>query len=269
MDRALIERRSEFWPSTVDGSGSSLSGTPNVVPSLQARPVLVPLERLGAQQGYSGASVFIAYYMDEAGTYLPSKPVVIKIGRRSKLEEEFRAAAEWPRHFSGEDGRFASPFLLCGPKSPTSNLAVLLAPFSSEGALNARQTGWQLRVNDLWVLLHERTEQPRNLLKHITNLYDLLYGVHRDGRVVCDRSNSYTPRSTDGIFEDCIAMEKQYLLYSLVQMGGRVLLEPSGRIRSESSTECSPCRPSRAHAAQFTATYTLRMLCWTTNSGRT
>jgi serine/threonine protein kinase len=64
---------------------------------------------------------------------------------------------------------------------------VLIAPFSSEGALDAKQTGWQLKLHDLWQLLHRKHEPTRNIMKHLDGVYQLLHGVHRDGRVRCGR----------------------------------------------------------------------------------
>src|SRR5438270_13693641 len=65
MDEALRERPREVWPASL---GSDRPGKPadqkrftnNITPFR----VLVPLARLGTAQGYSGSSVFVAYFTD-------------------------------------------------------------------------------------------------------------------------------------------------------------------------------------------------------------
>jgi hypothetical protein len=148
--------------------------------------VLVPLERLGAAQGFSGASVLIGYFMDDSRTYLPSKPLVIKLDRFEKLENELANSRSWPRHPFEDNSRFAHPFWLQAMRPKAGSAAVLVAPFASEGALNLEQAGWRLRLNDLWQLLTANTEPSATRInRHLSDLYELMYQVHRDGHVKC------------------------------------------------------------------------------------
>lgn len=186
MGQFLASNRRDFWPSTVHTAAPSDTDTSDA--ELKPCMVIVPLDRLGGQQGFSGASVLISYYMDDGGTFLPSKPVVVKVGDPRNLSAELRAARAWPRHFSGEDGRFAYPVHYYDNGLSDPGCAVLVAPFSSEGALNTDQTGWQLRLLDLWQLLHARKQNTDSILGIITELYKLIHGMHRDGRVRCRRS---------------------------------------------------------------------------------
>lgn len=185
LNTALTARRAEIWPSTAAGDLEDPNAF-QVVPGLQPRLVLVPLERLGAVQGASGASVLIGYFMDDSKTYLPSKPLVIKLGRRNKLENELANSRSWPRHPFENNSRFAHPFWLETVRQNTDSTAVLVAPFASEGALSMQQAGWHLRLNDLWQLLTANTE-PRaaKVNRHLGDLYDLMYQVHRDGHLRC------------------------------------------------------------------------------------
>jgi hypothetical protein len=158
----------------------------SVVAGLQPKLVLVPLERLGAAQGASGASVLIGYFMDDSGTYLPSKPLVIKLDRKQKLAQELANARSWPRHPFEDNSRFAHPFWLQSVNDADASPAILVAPFASEGALNLRQAGWQLRLNDLWLLLSAQSDLSTSKVgRHLRDLYDLMYQVHRDGHVRC------------------------------------------------------------------------------------
>ena len=181
LNAALAARHADVWPSTIATNMQA-----QVVPGLQPRLVLVPLERLGAAQGSSGASVLIGYFMDDSGTYLPSKPLVIKLDQREKLESELANSRSWPRHPFDDNSRFAHPFWLQTLRQKADSAAVLVAPFASEGALNLQQAGWHLRLNDLWQLLTAKTEPSAvRVHRYFSGLYELMYQVHRDGHVKC------------------------------------------------------------------------------------
>ncbi len=185
LNAALAARRADLWPSTVAAAGQG-PNSGSVVAGLQSRLVLVPLERLGAAQGFSGASVLIGYFMDDSRTYLPSKPLVIKLDQREKLEHELANSRSWPRHPFDDNSRFAHPFWLQALRAEADSAAVLIAPFASEGALNLRQAGWHLRLNDLWQMLTAKAEPPTAKIgRHFRDLYELMYQVHRDGHVRC------------------------------------------------------------------------------------
>ena len=182
---ALEANRADLWPSTVAAQGERRQSH-SIVPGLEPRLVLVPLERLGAAQGFSGASVLIGYFMDDSRTYLPSKPLVIKVDQHEKLGRELANSRSWPRHPFDNDSRFAHPFWLQSLRAEPDSAAVLIAPFASEGALSLRQAGWHLKLNDLWQMLTAKSEVPATKInRHFKDLYELMYQVHRDGHVRC------------------------------------------------------------------------------------
>lgn len=90
--------------------------------------IVVPLHRLGAPAGKSGAEVFVVYMRSvrqEPGALKPSNALIVKLQKRAdKLTDEKKAADEWP---SDADERFARPIQLYSVRGYT----VLVAPFRS------------------------------------------------------------------------------------------------------------------------------------------
>lgn len=88
--------------------------------------VVVPLQRLGAPSGMSGAEVFVVYMRSarqEAGSLPPSHALIVKLHKRAhKLAAEKEAADAWP---AGINGKFARPIHLYSVRGYN----VLIAPF--------------------------------------------------------------------------------------------------------------------------------------------
>jgi hypothetical protein len=177
LDRALAAHPERIWPNVAKN------------PLDDPVPVLVPLDRMGAAQGYSGASVFVAYFIDErpggGGRHRPSRPLVVKIGDHRRLEREKKAADLWPPDPEGQDARFARPFFLSDPDA--NKEAVLIAPFSSSTQFAASLR--RLTIVDLYTDLTaaDGGRGVEDQIARVRDLYDLIHGIHARGLDVCDR----------------------------------------------------------------------------------
>lgn len=93
--------------------------------------VVVPLQRLGAPSGMSGAEVFVVYLRSarqEAGSLPPSRALVVKLQKQvQKLAAEKAAADAWP---AGTSKNFARPIHLYSVRGYN----VLVAPFRASVA---------------------------------------------------------------------------------------------------------------------------------------
>lgn len=90
--------------------------------------VIVPLDRIGAPAGASGAKVFVAYFgaMQQDNFNLASSPpLIIKLQRGGKLRNELDAASHWPSLDPKTEMRFARPIGLY----TEGGWDVLIAPF--------------------------------------------------------------------------------------------------------------------------------------------
>jgi hypothetical protein len=63
---------------------------------------------------------------------------------------------------------------------------VLIAPFSSVDALDSELTSYELVIDDLWRVLTDKGKgrDPTDVLRGV---YELMHGIHRHGRVECER----------------------------------------------------------------------------------
>lgn len=141
------------WPAAFDCRKAG-----NAVPPCEVRIVVLPLDRIGAPPGASGAGVYIAYYTHTATSgpaLLASPPLVVKIGDTKKLTDEMTGAKDWPTLSSHEAERFARPIHL-DVKDP--DCAVLVAPFRSMFSINEQGTRNTIEVRDLWQLLKNDEE---------------------------------------------------------------------------------------------------------------
>src|SRR5207249_1485971 len=104
--------------------------------------ILVPLERLGAAQGFSGSHVMIGYFCTDDNQILPSRPMVVKTLRlveggrteeknaaQEKLEQEWNSAKQIRLHAAYNVGAFATPLRYDKPNS------VLWSPFKSSAPI--------------------------------------------------------------------------------------------------------------------------------------
>jgi len=192
MDSALDEQLREVWPAIV--RSGKVETRPykkeeqEIATDVDPHRVLVPLSRLGAAQGYSGAKVFVGYFADKKNRYLPSRPLVVKVGTWAELDEELHRARAWPPHAQGENSSFAWPWKLYPIPAAISepHEAVLIANFTSIDSLDMVPTRYDLRIEDLWKQL-TGSDSSADLARTLRSVYELIHGVHRHGKVVCER----------------------------------------------------------------------------------
>jgi len=172
---ALLQERPEVW-------------LPNPVPLDRVEKVVVPLDRVGTEQGFSGSRVFVAYFADRDCEVDPSSPFILKIGRFDKLTEEYGNAAAWPK--VGDDHRFAKPFFIHATRASDHDgtaAAVMAAPFSS-GKMFQYPSNWNFEHRDLWQMLKRTDEGSAALVRYLHSTYNVLRRVHCAGRTHYVRS---------------------------------------------------------------------------------
>lgn len=143
----------DVWPALFDSNSSG-----RLIPLNEIEIVVLPLDRIGAPAGASGARVFIAYYSHTptAGAQLvASPPMVVKIGSATSLREEKAGADGWPHLSQQEAARFARPIYL---DDTDPNWAILVAPFHS--LFETGETGVRniVKLADLWQMLDNKNE---------------------------------------------------------------------------------------------------------------
>ncbi|WP_035538354.1 phosphotransferase family protein [Hyphomonas oceanitis] len=122
---------------------------------------VLPLDRIGAPKGASGARVFVVYMSDTRSNLdderLPiSRPLVIKLGPHDDLSTEMEVKKSWPELDDNFEARFAKPFRLVQCDEGTS---VLIAPFRSNYQSLPNGTETEVKLTDLWGNLHHACEQ--------------------------------------------------------------------------------------------------------------
>ena len=87
LDECLNENIEKVWPAA------------QAATCLEAELNVLPLERIGAPPGASGAEVFVVYYSDTktagAGGIKPSPPLAVKIGAPKSIDREFSSVQAW------------------------------------------------------------------------------------------------------------------------------------------------------------------------------
>ena len=141
-----------IWPGAVS------TQSPYRHPLEEIEIVVLPLDRIGAPAGASGASVYIAYYSHNNSTstqLAPSQPLVVKIGTYHKLNEEKKGADSWATLTDNEKTKFAFPLHL---DFEDEEHAILLAPFQSLSKVAEGGNRNEVQVRDLWHLLDDKSE---------------------------------------------------------------------------------------------------------------
>ena len=167
------DRRRDHWPESVRID----LGDVNLM--------VLPLERVGAPAGESGASVFVAYYYvrDRATRIKPSRPFAVKMHGKKDMERELRDAKELPTLDPGIEERFAKP-IYCYPVEDDDDLAVLVAPF---GSVYRQGEPQEVRLKDLWKALNdvdkstgsERDDTWRNIGRYVRRALELVGDLHQ------------------------------------------------------------------------------------------
>lgn len=141
------------WPAAHDRKKAG-----NAIPLAEVQVVVLPLDRIGAPAGASGAFVYIAYYSHAPTSnpkQLASPPLVVKIGKAEKLRSEKEGADGWPTLNKQDEERFARPIFL---DQMDADWAVLVAPFHSAFKISDQGTRNTVEVRDLWGLLENKRE---------------------------------------------------------------------------------------------------------------
>ncbi len=153
--------------------------------------VLVPLDRLGAPSGMSGSRVIVGYYrhcpVSGAARIAISPPLVIKVGPAMQLREEHNRSEAWPTLPPQTALRFARPLWFGADLvSGHPDLAVLVAPFSSNIELSEDGLRHEMKVQDLWRLLIDPAELRGpdwpalgEIERHLRSVLEILDPVHR------------------------------------------------------------------------------------------
>ncbi|NVJ09746.1 hypothetical protein HUW63_31555 [Myxococcus sp. AM001] len=175
----------EVWPSALVPTGAS-----DRIPLEEVEIVILPLDRIGAPPGASGASVYVAYFVhyvvDEERRRMASPPLVVKIGAVDKLRREKEGAGKWPRLHDQARSKFAFPLQLddTDPKR-----AVLIAPFQSLSETHADGSRNKVEVRDLWRLLENKDDPNptsktdwKKIERLVAETLDSVVHSHRDGR---------------------------------------------------------------------------------------
>ncbi|WP_370234663.1 MULTISPECIES: hypothetical protein [Henriciella] len=122
---------------------------------------VLPLDRIGAPKGASGARIYVVYLIDNRadikGDRLSnSSPLVVKLGAHAKLEIEMTVGEIWPRLDPSQEAHFAKPIDLVKYDDDTS---VLLAPFRSNYSPGREPELSTVVLEDLWKRLHDECER--------------------------------------------------------------------------------------------------------------
>ncbi|HZG07953.1 MAG TPA: hypothetical protein VEZ70_03125 [Allosphingosinicella sp.] len=173
----------QVWPGAYDGrlrKGMSLdlSGVELVV---------VHLDRIGAPAGASGAQVFAAYFQHRPQSpatceFLPSPPLIIKLGTAEEIEAEHDFIGKWPSLPDDVSPRFALPIAYSGPPERS----VLWSPFRSEYRPDPSGHGQRIGLIDLWKPLNSPMTDGAadgfadgRIARLVRGTLDLMSVVHR------------------------------------------------------------------------------------------
>lgn len=223
--------RELIWP--------SLSAVKKVSPELK----LIPLNRVGAEQGFGGSYVMIVYFIDQANKIYPSKPLVVKISKPSekdkgKLKDEWNSGVEVRSYITYHNDSFAIP--LHFDELPNQKHAVLWSPFSSSeyiwGKLDAHIRNnskiLTLQVSDLWRVLRKNYVHVPEVSN--CNPNEVLEKVYRITRPLHDRVGLIESRRKNIVTE-----YKRYLRHFTKKKdwGARICGMWKGKMVKEQSQE--------------------------------
>lgn len=183
----------QVWPSAFESPSA-----PCRIPLDAVEIVVLPLDRIGAPPGASGASVYVAYFAhkaDESTRRTASQPLVVKIGARDKLRAEKDGAGNWPLLPGQARSKFAFPLQL---DETNPERAVLVSPFQSMSEVQQDGSRNKVEVRDLWRLLENKDEpNPTHTTdwikigRLIAEALDSVAPSHRAGRA-CPKAEGTT-----------------------------------------------------------------------------
>ena len=180
------ERRDEVWPNS------------RYVPVDDVDLVVLPLERVGAPAGQSGARVFVAYFRAHTrGTGAPedrcSLPLAVKIDKKQKMRDERLRVEQFPPLAATTETRLAKPIDCLDLTPIDDDRAILIAPFRS-----IYEPPEEVKVNDLWTVL-QTADRPRDsalddawpqVSRYLESALDIVDGIHL-GEGAGRRTQSY------------------------------------------------------------------------------
>ena len=166
------------WPAMAMEGANEHYGEPSHL-------TLLPLERVGAPEGKSGAKVLVAYFNDTSLLWC-SKPLILKYetndGIKEKLKQEeinFNKIKPYVREF---ESSFAAPIHL----SKIGNFRCLWSPFlSTVFSVDNRSIGIKPQEHDLWKFLTVTAPATTDseifevLSTEIEQLFDAVYNYLR------------------------------------------------------------------------------------------
>lgn len=193
LEKLLNDKASAVWPAAHD---AKVRGEPIELTDVEI--VVLPLDRIGAPPGASGAKVFIAYYAHtpkstKSRTHIVSHPFSVKVGKSDKLKTELDAVIQWPTLQDSQKLRFAFPFHI---EEGAADKSILVAPFRSRFVDEGNGTRNRIKLGDLWSLLMDRGEVafekiPRedDVVNIISDALDAMQCVHRDNLSTINRES--------------------------------------------------------------------------------
>lgn len=187
----------DAWPAAYDFKKNNGC----LIPTNNIDVVVLPLDRIGAPAGASGASVFVGYFSDRDNTtphqLLVSPPLILKIGRLDKLKNEINFTTDWPTLSGDVSSHFAIPLRL---DEVHPDKAVLIAPFRSQFKPDDDGIRIGIKLNDLWSLLHNPEElrpdprvSPPNweaIKRYVGHTLDTVAYIHRNNKARYNRTTS-------------------------------------------------------------------------------
>lgn len=182
------------WPAAYDAKRKN----GNLIALEEVDLVVLPLDRIGAPAGASGASVYVIYFSHRESSsesrLLPSPPLVVKVGGPGKLEPEIEFLEHWPTLPTDVLSHFAMPIHI---DKGNPNKMVLIAPFRSQAIPDEDGIKLGVTLTDLWTLLNKKEElllgnEPKweEICRHVGHALEMVAHVHRNNIAGYSRANS-------------------------------------------------------------------------------
>lgn len=187
-DANVPDQLHTYWPAAFTALQAK-----QPIPVEEIEVIVVPLDRIGAPLGASGASVFVVYFAhDNADTdWAPSAPLVVKVGDPEHLGKEFGAWKSWPRVAEQNAESFAFPICIVDISDEHS---LLVAAFKSEFTMERSGRRYKVQLRDLWKVLNDKREldaskddQHSTIERIVKGALSALTETHRNSKTQCER----------------------------------------------------------------------------------
>lgn len=190
----------KVWPAAYDAKRR----TGNLISLEEVDLIVLPLDRIGAPAGASGASVYVTYFSHRENSpeprLLPSLPLVVKVGGPGKLEPEIEFIDHWPTLPTDVLSHFAIPIHI---DKEDPNKVVLIAPFRSQAIPDNDGIKLGVILTDLWTLLNKKEElllgyesKWEEICRYVGHALDMVAHVHRNNtakycRIISNYEEAY------------------------------------------------------------------------------